>query len=151
MEKNTKILLVIGGIITLFLLFIDIYVAGIAAVILIAILMTVLIMEDTSGIPEIVAKFSDDGKAILLTNVGNARAKKIHLALLPGPFETDIPELDVDLAYTIPLPAMLNGVKILLTYSNEDQRDFSRSQKLSLLEEEPDLLKPMMPIFKWKR
>jgi hypothetical protein len=151
MEKNTKILLVIGGIITIFLLFIDIYLAGIAVVILIAILMTALIMQDTSGIPEIVAKFSDDGKAIILTNVGNARAKKIHMALVPGPFESDIPELDVDFVHTIPLPAMLEGVKILLTYTNEEQREFSRSQKLSLMEEEPDLLKPMMPIFKWKK
>jgi hypothetical protein len=151
MEKNTKILLVVGGIITLFLLFIDVYLAGIAGVILIAILMTVLIMQDTSGVPEIVAKFSDDGKAILLTNLGNARAKKIHVALVPGPFESDIPELDVDSVHTIPLPAMLEGVKILLTYTNEEQRGFTRSQKLSLLEEEPDLLKPMMPIFKWKQ
>jgi hypothetical protein len=151
MEKNTKILLVIGGIITILLLFIDIYLAGIAAVILIAILMTALIMQDTSGIPEIVAKFSEDGKAIILTNLGNARAKKIHVALVPGPFESDIPELDVDFVHTIPLPAMLEGVKILLTYTNEEQRAFSRSQKLSLLEEEPDLLKPMMPIFKWKK
>jgi hypothetical protein len=151
MEQNTKILLVVGGIITLFLLFIDVYLAGIAGVILIAILMTVLIMQDTSGVPEIVAKFSDDGKAILLTNLGNARAKKIHMALVPGSFESDIPELDVDSVHTIPLPAMLEGVKILLTYTNEDQRGFTRSQKLSLLEEEPDLLKPMMPIFKWKQ
>jgi hypothetical protein len=56
MEKNTKILLVVGGIITIFLLFIDFYLAGIAAVILISLLMVVQIMQDTSGIPEIIAK-----------------------------------------------------------------------------------------------
>ena len=150
MEKNTKILLVVGGIIIIFLLFISIYLAGIAAVILIALVMTLLIMQDTSGVPEIVAKFSEDGKAIILTNSGNARAKKIHVALVPGPFESDISELDVDSVHTIQLPAMLEGVKILLTYTNDEQRGFSRSQKLSLLGEEPDLLKPMIPIFKWK-
>jgi hypothetical protein len=151
MEKNTKILLVLGGIITILLLFINIYLAGIAAVILIALVMTVMIMQDTSGVPEIAAKFSEDGKAIILTNSGNARAKNIHVALVPGPFESDIPELDVDSVHTIALPAMLEGVKILLTYTNEEQRGFSRSQKLSLMEEEPDLLKPMIPIFKWKQ
>jgi hypothetical protein len=151
MEKNTKILLVVGGIITIFLLFIDFYLAGIAAVILISLLMVVQIMQDTSGIPEIIAKFSEDGKAILLTNSGNALAKKIHVALVPGPFEADIPQLDVDSVHMISLPAMLEGVKILLTYTNEEQRGFSRSQKLSMLEEEPDLLKPMIPIFKWKQ
>jgi hypothetical protein len=73
------------------------------------------------------------------------------VALVPGPFEADIPQLDVDSVHMISLPAMLEGVKILLTYTNEEQRGFSRSQKLSMLEEEPDLLKPMIPIFKWKQ
>ncbi len=35
--------------------------------------------------------------------------------------------------------------------SNENGRLFSSSKKLSAFDEEPDLLKPMIPMFKWKK
>jgi len=42
-------------------------------------------------------------------------------------------------------------IKIKITYSNENGRLFSSSKKLSVFDEEPDLLKPMLPMFKWKK
>ncbi len=45
---------------------------------------------------------------------------------------------------------MVEEIKIIITFQNENGRQFSRSVKLSALEEEPDLLKPMIPLFKWK-
>ena len=151
MEKNTKILIVLGVLITIVLLFIDIYLAGIVCVIFITILMSLQIMQDTSGIPEIVAKFRDDAKAIILTNAGNARAEKIHVTLVPVNAEFDIPLLEVESTFEFPLNAMFEEIKIVITYKNEDGRLFSGSQKLSVFEEEPDLFKPMIPIFKWKK
>jgi hypothetical protein len=150
MEKNITILLILGVIITLLLLFMNIYLAGMAAIIFIVLLMSLYIMHDTRGIPELVAKFKEDGKAIILTNNGNARAEKIHATLVPGPGDYDIPSLDADLSFTIPLHAALEEVKIVITYSNENGRAFSSTTKLSLLADEPDLLKPMIPLFKWK-
>src|SRR5665647_633827 len=82
MEKNTKILLVLGSLITIVLLIYNIYLGGIVGIIFIAIVMSLRIMEDTTGIPEIVTKLRDDAKAITLTNTGNARAYKIHVCLL---------------------------------------------------------------------
>jgi hypothetical protein len=151
MEKKIKILLILGVLITILLLFFDIYIAGMAAIIFIVLLMSFHIMQDTVGIPEIVAKFREDGKAIILTNTGNARAEKIHATLIPGPDEYDIPFLDADSSYTIPLSAVLEDIKILITYSNDNERVFSSTSKLSLFDEEPDLLKPMIPMFKWKK
>lgn len=151
MEKNTKILLVLGVLITIVLLFIDIYLAGIACVILITILMSLRIMQDTSGIPEIVAKLREDAKAIILTNTGNARAEKIHVTLVPVNAEFDIPLLEAESTFEFPLNAMFEEIKIVITYKNENGRLFSGSQKLSVFGEEPDLLKPMIPIFKWKK
>jgi hypothetical protein len=151
MEKNTKILIVLGVLITIVLLFIDIYLAGIVCVIFITILMSLQIMQDTSGIPEIVAKFRDDAKAIILTNAGNARAEKIHVTLVPVNAEFDIPLLEVESTFEFPLNAMFEEIKIVITYKNENGRLFSGSQKLSVFEEEPDLFKPMIPIFKWKK
>ena len=99
MEKNTKILVVLGSLITIVLLFINIYLGGIVGVIFIAIAMSLLIMQDTTGVPEVVANLSEDAKSIILTNTGNAWAEKIHVTLLPGNIEFDIDSLEVDSIY----------------------------------------------------
>jgi hypothetical protein len=151
MEKNTKILLVLGVFITIVLLFIDPYLAGIVCVIIITILMSLRIMQDTTGIPEIVATLRDDAKAIILTNTGNARAEKIHVALVPVNIEFDISSLEIESTYEFSLNAMVEEIKIAVTYQNENGRLFSSSSKLSVFGEEPDLFKPMIPIFKWKK
>jgi hypothetical protein len=151
MEKNTKILLVPGALITVVLLFINIYLGGIVGVIFIAIVMSHLIMQDTTGIPEIAAKLRDDAKAIIITNTGNARAEKIHVALVPVNIEFDISSLEVDSSYEFSLNSMVENIKFTITYQNENGRLFSSSSKLSAFGEEPDLLKPMIPIFKWKK
>jgi hypothetical protein len=151
MEKNTMILLGPGALITIVLYFINPYVAGIVCVILITLLMSLRIMQDTTGIPEIVPTLRDDAKAIILTNTGNARAEKIHVALVPLNIEFDISSLEAESSYEFSLDAMVEGIKIAVTYQNENSRLFSRSSKLSAFEEEPDILKPMIPIFKWKK
>jgi len=150
MEKNTKILLVPGALITIVLLFINIYLGGIVGVIFIAIVMSHQIMQDTTGIPEIAAKLRDDAKAIIITNTGNARAEKIHVALVPVNIEFDISSLEVDSSYEFSLNSMVENIKFTITYQNENGRLFSGSSKLSAFGEEPDLFKPMIPIFKWK-
>jgi hypothetical protein len=151
MEKNTKILVVLGSLITIVLLFINIYLGGIVGVIFIAIAMSLLIMQDTTGVPEVVANLSEDAKSIILTNTGNAWAEKIHVTLLPGNIEFDIDSLEVDSIYEYSLGTMVQEIKIKITYSNESGRLFSSSKKLSVFDEEPDLLKPMIPTFKWKK
>jgi hypothetical protein len=129
----------------------DIYLAGIVGVIFIAIIMSLMIMQDTTGIPEVVVKLSDEAKSITLTNTGNARAEKIHVTLIPGNAEFDIASLDVDSTYEYPLGSMVQEIKIKITWSNENNRLFSSSKKLSVFDEEPDLLKPLIPMFKWKK
>jgi hypothetical protein len=151
MDKNTKILLVLGSLITIVLLYINIYLGGIAGVIFITLMMSLKIMQDTTGIPDIVPTLKDDAKGIILTNTGNARAEKIHAVLVPNNITFDIPSLDVDLTYEFPFNEMVQEIKIVITWSNENGRQFSGSAKLSVFDEEPDLLKPMIPTFKWKK
>jgi hypothetical protein len=150
MEKNTTILLVLGAFIILILLFINIYLAGIACIILIIILMSLKIMQDSTGIPEIVVNLRDDAKAIILTNKGNARAEKIHVALVPVNIEFDISSLEVESTYEFLLNEMVETIRIAVTYQNENGRLFSSSSKLSVFGEEYDPFKPMFPMFKWK-
>jgi hypothetical protein len=151
MDKRLQIILVLGILITIASAFLDMYLAGIVGVIFIAIIMSLMIMQDTTGIPEVVVKLSDDAKSIILTNTGNARAEKIHAALVPSNVEFDIAFLDIDSAYEYSLGSMVQEIKIKITYSNENGRLFSSSKKLSVFDEEPDLLRPLIPMFKWKK
>jgi hypothetical protein len=151
MDKNIKILIVLGILITIAAALYDIYLAGIVGVIFIAIIMSLMIMQETMGIPEVIPKLTEDGKNIVLTNTGNARAEKIHVTLIPGNVEFDIASLDIDSAYEYPLEKPVEEIKIKIRYSNENGRLFSSSKKLSVFEDEPDLLKPMFPTFGWKK
>jgi hypothetical protein len=151
MERNSTILLVLGSLITLILLFVNIYLAGIVVIIIIALLMSLLIMQDTIGHPDIAVQLRDDAKAIIITNKGNAQAVAIHGALVPMNIEFDIPSLDVDAAYEYPLHTMIEEVKVAITFKNEAGNQYSKTAKLSSLEEEQDLLKPVIPVFKWKK
>jgi len=151
MDKRIQIIIVLGILITIASLFYDIYLAGIVGVIFIAIIMSLMIMQDTTGIPEVVAKLSEDAKSIVLINTGNARAEKIHVTLVPNNIEFDIASLDVDSAYEYSLGTMVQEIKIKITYSNENGRLFSSSKKLSVFEEETDPLKPLIPMFRWKK
>jgi hypothetical protein len=151
MDKRIQIILVLGILITIASAFLDMYLAGIVGVIFIAIIMSLMIMQDTTGIPEVVAKLSEDAKSIVLTNTGNARAEKIHVILIPSNIEFDIDSLDLDSVYEYSLGTMVQEIKIKITYSNENKRLFSSSKKLSVFDEEPDILRPLIPMFKWKK
>ena len=151
MDKRIQIILVLGIIVTITSAFLDMYLAGIVGVIFIAIIMSLMIMQDTTGIPEVVVKLSDEAKSIVLTNTGNARAEKIHVTLIPSNIEFDIASLDVDSVYEYSLGTMVQEIKIKITYSNENKRLFSSSKKLSVFDEDPDILRPLIPMFKWKK
>jgi len=151
MDKKINILIILGILITIAAAFYDIYLGGIVGMIFVAVIMSLMIMQDTTGIPEIVPKLTDDGKGIILSNTGNARAENIHVTLVPNNIEFDIASLDVDASYEYSLGIMVQEIKTRITYSNENRRLFSSSKKLSVFEEDPDLLKPMIPMFKWKK
>lgn len=151
MDKKINILIILGILITIAAAFYDIYLGGIVGMIFVAVIMSLMIMQDTTGIPEIVPKLTDDGKGIILSNTGNARAENIQVTLVPNNIEFDIATLDVDASYEYSLGTMVQEIKTRITYSNENRRLFSSSKKLSVFEEDPDLLKPMIPMFKWKK
>jgi len=151
MDKKINILIILGILITIAAAFYDIYLGGIVGMIFVAVIMSLMIMQDTTGIPEIVPKLTDDGKGIILSNTGNARAENIHVTLVPNNIEFDIASLDVDASYEYSLGTMVQEIKTRITYSNENRRLFSSSKKVSVFEEDPDLLKPMIPMFKWKK
>ena len=150
MDKTTTAVLAAGILVTLLLFFVSIYLAGIAFIILVAIVMSLMIMRDTTFLPQVDVRLREDAKAIVLTNAGNSPALKIHVALIPMNIEYDVASLAVDGSHEYLLSSMIADVKAVITFSNEKGQSFSCSHKLSASGEEFEPLKPMIPIFGWK-
>ena len=151
MDKNTGMLIAASIFITLILVFIDIYLAGIAFIILAILVMSRMIMQDTVIQPEIAVRLKDDAKAVIITNTGTSLAKNIHVALVPLDHEYDVASLAVDASDEHALPAMAGELKVVVTYENERKNSFSGSFRISSLGPEYDPLKPMIPVFGWKK
>jgi len=150
MDRKLQILLVAGIILTILLIFINIYVAGIVFVLLGAIVMSLMIMRDSSSMTDIVAELNEDSKAIVIRNSGNAIATKIHVALVPMNVEFDLPFLDVEATHLHPVEQMVEEVKVVIRFENEQGTIFTRTYRLSSMGEGFEPLKPMMPLFGWK-
>ena len=150
MDKRIIAVIAAGLLITIVLLFVDINLAGIAFIILVVIVMSLMIMQDSTFLPQIDARLREDAKAIVLKNGGNSSARKIHVALVPMNIEYDIASLAIDESHEYPFSTMLADVKVVVSFENEKGQLFSLSKNLSATGEEFDPLKPMVPVFGWK-
>jgi len=150
MDKKSQIVLVLGLAITIILFFINIFLAGIVFILVITVFMSLMIMQDSVSHPDVDASLTEDAKSIFLKNSGNAPALHIHVALVPMNTEYDVPSLVVDQTHTHPLGSMVQDVKVIVTFENEEKVVFSKSFKLSALGNEYEPFKPMIPMFKWK-
>jgi hypothetical protein len=150
MDKKTTAVLAAGILVTLLLYFVSIYLAGIAIILLIVIVMSLMIMQNTTFLPQINVGLREDAKAIVLTNGGNSPALNIHVALVPMNIEYDVASLAVDESHEYLLSSMLAEVKAVVTFENEKGQLYSLSQKLSAAGDEFEPFKPMIPVFGWK-
>jgi hypothetical protein len=94
MDKNQRIILVVGGLIVLGLLFINIFFALIALVCVLVLLMSFHIIGESGSYPLVNAELSENAREIIVTNAGTARAQNIHVALVPLNVEFDVASLD---------------------------------------------------------
>jgi len=150
MDRKIQILLVPGIVITLLVLLINIYVAGIVFILLVTLLMSLAIMEDSRFLPEVTVELREDAKAVVVRNSGNATAVKIHLALVPLNAEYDLAALGADQAHEYPLGEMVGEVKAVVTFANEKGNTFSHSFQLSAMGAGYDPLRPVIPLFHLK-
>lgn len=150
MDKKTLAIIAAGILVSALVYFVSPYLAGIAVIILIAIIMSLLIMQDTTFLPQVEVRLREDAKGIILKNSGNAPAEEIHVALVPLNIEYDVPSLAVDALHEYPLASMIVEVKAVITFKNEHGISYSLTKNLSASREEYDPLKPMIPIFGWK-
>ena len=150
MDKNALLLLVACLLISLLLFFISIYLCMIGIIITAALVMSLLIMQDSSFHPDIVATLREDAKAILFRNSGNATARNIHVTLVPVNREFDLQSLAVEETHEYLLDTMAEGIKVVVTFENEQNTGFSRAYSLSVTGDGFEPLRPMIPIFGWK-
>ncbi|HIH27762.1 MAG TPA: hypothetical protein HA256_07320 [Methanoregulaceae archaeon] len=152
MERNHKILLGAVLAITIILFFVNIYAAGTAAIIFIALVMSVWIMQDSQLHPEIVATLRNEAKSLELRNQGNATAYALHVVIIPHDVELDIPMLGEEERYVYTFDKMVDEAKVVVSFTNEKKQQYKKTFLLSALgKSEDDLLKPMFPLFKWKK
>lgn len=150
MDRKIQLLLVSGIVLTVIVFFINIYAAGIVFITVVALLMSLFIMQDSTSLPDVVAEIREDAKAIIIRNSGNADALKVHVALIPVDLEFDISVLAPDQVNEYPLEKMIKDVKAVITFENVMGEAFSRSFKLSADGSEYDPLRPMIPLFRQK-
>ncbi|MFA6225607.1 MAG: hypothetical protein WC620_05360 [Methanoregula sp.] len=150
MDKKSQIVLVLGLAITIILLLFNIYLAGIVFILVITVVMSLLIMQDSAFHPELDVQLAEDAKSIIVKNTGNSAAVNIHVALVPMNTDYDVPSLAVDESHSYPFDAMIQNVKVVITFENEEKVVFSKSYALSALGNEYEPFKPMVPLFKWK-
>jgi hypothetical protein len=152
MNRNYLILLALACIITLILFFVNFWFGMMAIVGLIALGMSVYIMQDTLGHPDILAEFKDQAKNLELRNRGNAEAQNIHVAVIPYNIEFDIPALQIEERYTHGFGRMVDEAKVVVTFQNAQGVRYKKTYMLSALGRgDEDLLKPAFPMFKWKK
>jgi hypothetical protein len=149
MDNKTRILIIIGILITIVLFVINIYAAGIFFIIFAVLLMSFFIMKDSAFLPDVVAELTEDAKSVIIRNSGNAVARNIHVALVPENIEFDIGNLEPDASMVHPMDAMIRQAKAVITFENERSNTFSRTYQLTP-DGGYDPLKPMIPIFRYK-
>ncbi|WP_342771173.1 MULTISPECIES: hypothetical protein [unclassified Methanoculleus] len=147
MEKNQKIILAAGCLVTFGLFFIDPFFALIALVCVLALLMSFHIMGDMAAYPLVTAELSENAREIVVTNAGTERARNIRVALVPLNVEFEVASLDPDEKSGFSLTSMVSEAKAVVTYENSAGREFSRSYPLSALGAGYDPTEPMFPIF----
>ncbi|MDD1716509.1 MAG: hypothetical protein LUQ01_05875 [Methanolinea sp.] len=152
MDKRISFVLVLGLVVSVVLfLLVDLYMAIIALILVIVLVMSLWIMQDSVLTPQIAVRLEEDAKSVLVKNKGNAPALHIHMALVPMNLEFDLPALKDEEQKSFPLGQMVNEVKAVVTYQNERGVNFSGTFHLSSLgPDEDDLLKPSFPLFGWK-
>lgn len=93
----------------------------------------------------------NDGKTILLHNIGNRDAKDIRVSLLPANIEFTIESISGDSSITYETGSLIGKNRAIVRFCDEDGKEYSHKQVLMFRDEcecEYDPTKPMFDLFK---
>lgn len=150
MKRNHVAIIVAGLIISVLLAFISIYLTGIGIIIVIALAMSFLIMQDSDRLTDLGVILSENAKVVTVKNRGNTQIRNIVVSLIPLDREFSIPELAVDETFNYELPQMIQEARAAVEFEDRNGKKYQKSFQLSSLHDKDDLLKPMFPMFGWK-
>lgn len=153
MDSRQRLVILIGGIAVAGFWFIDPYLSLFALLLTGVFFMVFWIMQDFAHLPNVVCSLSEDARSVIVRNAGTAPATRIHVDLVPLDIEFDVRELGPDEEEEYKLEKMVHKVKAVIKYKTAESESFiTRSYSLSALEGESyDPLKPMIPLFEWKK
>jgi hypothetical protein len=149
-SKNLAIV-VIGIIISLLIaVLVNPYAGGILLILVLALGMSLFIMEDSKVLPDVHATLTEDAKNIVVRNRGNAEAVDVKVEVVPHDIEIKRERMVPDESFLYPLSSMMQEGKAIITFTDKGGREFTGRDVLSPGMTEDDMLKPMFPLFKWK-
>ncbi|HTY14433.1 MAG TPA: hypothetical protein VMC42_01885 [Methanoregulaceae archaeon] len=147
--ERYQVVLATGIVISAILGLINIYVGGIAFILVIALVMSMLIMRDTVSLADVGVRLSADAKHISVVNTGNIEASNIHVSLVPIDREFDIEKLGPGESREFGLESMIDEAKAVVVFKTRSGETFRKSINLSSHGTgDDDLLKPMFPLFR---
>jgi hypothetical protein len=151
MRQKQVLLIGAGLVICVLLAFLSVYFGLIALIVVLVLVMTSHIMEDTTTLIDVAAVLSEDAKHITVTNRGNIPAVRIHVALVPLNIEFDLDRLDAEKSETFPLDGMVEKAKAVVSFEDEGRKRYEKIYQISSMGGgDDDVLKPAFPLFKWK-
>jgi len=128
---------------------VNIYVGGIAFILVVALVMSMLISRDTRSLADVTVRLIADAKHIAVINTGNIEARNIHVSLVPLDREFDIRQLGPDESREFLLESMINEARAVVVFETGSGQKFQKSINLSSLGTgDDDILKPMIPLFR---
>jgi hypothetical protein len=147
--ERYQVVLAMGIVISVILALINIYAGGIAFILVVALVMSMLISRDTLSLADVGVRLSADAKRISVINTGNIEARNIHISLVPIEREFDIEKLGPDESKEFGLESMIDEAKAVVVFKTDSGETFRKSINLSSLGTgDDDILKPMFPMFR---
>jgi len=147
--ERYQVVLATGIVISAVLAFMNIYVGGIAFILVVTLVMSMLIMRDTRSLADVGVRLMADAKHITVINTGNIEARNIHVSLVPIDREFDIRQLGPDESREFLLESMINEARAVVVFETGSGQKFQKSINLSSLGTgDDDILKPMFPLFR---
>ena len=147
--ERYQVVLVTGIVVSAILALINIYLGGIAFILVLTLAMAFRIMQDTRALADVGVKLSGNAKHITVTNNGNLPVFNIRVSLVPLDREFELESLDVEESREFTLDAMINEAKAVVVFSTSSGEKFQKSYMLSSLGKGDDyILKPMFPLFR---
>jgi len=147
--ERYQVVLASGIVISAVLALLNVYVGGIAFILVVTLVMSMLIMRDTRSLADVRVRLTADAKHIAVINTGNIEARNIHVSLVPLDREFDIRQLGPDESREFLLESMINEARAVVVFETGSGQKFQKSINLSSLGTgDDDILKPMIPLFR---